>query len=206
MMSYQLFAQELDTPSIVYNGTDLSWENFPAISEDGSYYLIIYNEYSCCIDSGNILQQRNITTGEISKEIILSPNEIDQIEFSSEKKAIIIIKEVQDLLKEMRYFTLFEVKEYEQIQQKINNELCIKSKLQTQSLTSKSFNLPKSELHGFCCTGDYDSKESCNASQSIENVWLSRKHQLLLIESGVTHPADGCDDGPYYTVTSLLKE
>ncbi|TSE04978.1 hypothetical protein [Aquimarina algiphila] len=205
LISYRLLAQELDTPSIVYNDTDLSWQNFPAISEDGSYYLIIYNEYSCCVDTGSILQQRSVTTGEINKEIILYPNETDQIEFSSEKKAT-IIKEVQDLLKETSYFKLFEVKKHQQIQQKDNNELFVKAKLLTQSFTSKSVNLPLSKLHGFCCTGDYDSKESCDVSQSIENVWLSKKHQLLLIESGVTHPADGCDDGPYYTVTPLLKE
>ena len=53
-------AQELVHPNIHYNDTHLSWENFPAISEDGSHYLIIYNEYSCCIDTGNILQQQAI--------------------------------------------------------------------------------------------------------------------------------------------------
>ncbi|TPN83934.1 SH3 domain-containing protein [Aquimarina algicola] len=198
-------AQESVHPSIYYKDAHLFWKNFPAISEDGSNYLIIYNQYSCCVDTGNILQQRSTDTEEIVKEIVLSPDETKGLEFSTKKK-MTILKQVENVLNETKYYSLVKVEKPEQIQNKGSNAFAIRAKLNSQSFTSESFSLPPSELHGFCCTGNYDSQENCAIDQSLHDVWFSKKHNVFLVQSGVWHSADGCDDGPYYKIVPFANE
>lgn len=198
-------AQESIHPSIHYRDSYLSWKNFPAISEDGSHYLLIYNQYSCCVDTGSILQKRSVSTGEISQEIVLSPEETVEIEFSTKKK-MTILKQVESILNETKYYSLVKIQKPEQIQDKDTNALVVQAKLQDQSFTSKGFTLPQSKLHGFCCTGNYDSQENCGIDQRVHKVWLNREHRVFLIESGVWHSADGCDDGPYHKIVPFLNE
>ena len=198
-------AQEFVGPSIHFEDSYLSWKNFPAISEDGSHYLIVYNRYSCCVDLGNTLQKRSTSTGEIIKEIVLSPDETENVQFSTKKK-MMIFKEVENMLNETKYHSLIKIEKPEPIEDKDTNALVVMAKLQGQSFISESFNLPQSKLHGFCCTGDYDSQESCTIDQGLHNVWLSKKHGVLLTQSGLWHLADGCDDGPYYRIVPLLKK
>ncbi|WP_299436112.1 hypothetical protein [uncultured Aquimarina sp.] len=200
-IGYQSLAQETFRPFIDQYGDNLVWDNFPAISEDGSHYLIIYNEYSCCIDLGFTLKKIHSKDGKVLSEINLSPSE-EAPDFMVEKQKT-IYRNVKQLLASNDYQTLKEVGGFKQIS---DDSIYLEIGIENQVYKSEKFIISQLPSNGFCCNGGTDIKEDCLLDQTIINVSLSIKHHMLLIVTGLAQVADGCDQGPFYQMIPIAKE
>ncbi|MGY3794765.1 hypothetical protein [Aquimarina sp. 433] len=199
-IGYVSIAQKYFKPFVDFYGDNLVVDNFPAISDDGSHYLIEYSQYSCCVSTETKLQKISAKDGRVLDEIMLYPGEeatellVHDLETA--------YKKVQKLLNEDNYRTLKEITKFNHLND-INNKHKITFTLEDQKYTSDKIHLRRISSHGFCCNGGTDINENCQLYQSIVNVWFSKEHNLLLIESGIIHGMDGCDQGPFYQLISI---
>ncbi|GAA4114110.1 hypothetical protein GCM10022393_13400 [Aquimarina addita] len=180
----------------------LEWVNFPAISEDGTYFLAVYSEYSCCLDLGGVLQKIKASNGKVVEEIILSSSEEIDPPFTLEKKQE-ILKDANRLLKEFTYHALQKLPSLEENTKLKDDRLQIQVDLANRSYVSKKFSLPKLKASGYCC-GAIDDKKNCLVDQSITSTWLSKIHETFFIESGFSGQADGCDQGPFFKIVPAI--
>ncbi|MBW1298160.1 hypothetical protein [Aquimarina litoralis] len=197
-----LIAQETFKPFVDFYGDNLVLDNFPAISEDGSHYLIEYSQYSCCISTEEKLQKISTKNGEVLDEIILYPGE-EATEFIV-KDLETAYKKVSKLLKSNNYSTLKKIPKFNHVNDS-SNGFSLSFTFINEMYTSEQINLPRILSHGFCCGGE-DLRENCLLYQSIIAVWFSKEHNFLLIESGINQAANGCDQGPFYQIVSVIKD
>ncbi|WP_405206454.1 hypothetical protein [Aquimarina sp. LLG6339-5] len=203
VVSKSLFSQEPRQPIVYYEEDNLVLDNFPAISEDGSHYLVVYNQYSCCVYLGNSLQKIETNSGKILNEIIISPAE-ESIQFTISKQKS-IYKNIKDLLKSNHYYTMNMIDKFKIMYGEGKDELYIMVNISGRVYVSEKFTLPRINSHGFCCNGGIDMNENCLLNQAIINVSFSDKHSTLLVETGLDQLADGCDQGPFYQVIPISK-
>ncbi|WP_027391325.1 hypothetical protein [Aquimarina latercula] len=203
VVSKSLFAQEPRQPIVDYEENNLILDNFPAISEDGSHYLAVYNQYSCCIYLGNSLQKIETSSGKILSEIIISPTE-ESVQFTISKQKS-IYKNIKHLLKSNHYYTMKLIDKFKVMYGEDKDELYIMVNISDNIYASKKFILPRINSHGFCCNGGIDMNENCLLNQEIINVSFSIRHNVLLVETGLDQLADGCDQGPFYQVIPISK-
>ncbi|AXT49562.1 hypothetical protein D1818_01525 [Aquimarina sp. BL5] len=198
-----LSAQQVLRPFVAHYGDNLVCDNFPAISEDGLHYLIIYSQYSCCVDLGFSLQKIRSSDGKLLDEIILSPSEeADEFMVAKQKS---IYEKVKKLLESDNYYTLKEILKFDQKVDPIDNKMYVEVNVSNEVCKSEKFILPQVNSHGFCCNGGTDIHENCLLYQSIVNVSLSVEHKMFLIETGLAQVADGCDQGPFYRMIPITK-
>ncbi|GAA0721883.1 hypothetical protein GCM10009430_23720 [Aquimarina litoralis] len=193
-------AQEFFEPFVDFYGDNLVVDNFPAISDDGSHYLIEYSQYSCCVSTETKLQKISAKDGTVLDEIILYPGE-EATEFLVQDLET-AYKEVQKLLDSNNYRTLKEVTKFNH-HNDINNKHTLTFTLEDQKYISEEIDLPRISSHGFCCNGGSDLEENCLLYQSIVRVWFSKNHHMLLLETGLAQVANGCDQGPFYQLVSI---
>jgi len=199
-----LIAQETLKPFVEHYGDNLVWDNFPAISEDGSHYLIVYNEYSCCIDLGFTLKKIHAKDGKVLREIILSPGEETVAFMVDQQKSI--YRNVKKLLDSNRYHTLIEVQKKIPTIDSVDNKMYIEFEMRNHVYKSEKFTIPRLPSYGFCCNGGTDIEEDCLLDQTIVRVFLSVKHEMLLIVTGLSQVADGCDQGPFYHIIPMAMK
>lgn len=199
-IGYLSIAQEFFKPFVDFYGDNLVLDNFPAISEDGSLYLIEYSQYSCCVSTETQLQKISSKDGKILDEVTLYPGEeaTDFLVHDLETA----YKRVKKLLNEDNYRTLKEIPKFNH-HNDINNKNMLIFTLEDQKYISEEIDLPRISSHGFCCNGGSDLEENCFLYQSIVRVWFSKKHRMLLLETGLAQVADGCDQGPFYQLVSI---
>ncbi len=192
--------QQTLRPFVQYDGDNLILENFPAISEDGSHYIVISNKYSCCLDFGDILQKIRTSDEKVVKEIKVTSGEEDP-QFTVEKKKV-IHDEVNKLLDD-RYISLTTIQKFELVSDKTQETSHVKTGLNNHIYVSEKFTLPKIEFPGYCC-GDMEDEGHCMVDQTIQHLWIDFDSEMLLLESGFVHSvADGCDRGPFYKMISI---
>ncbi|WP_299311518.1 hypothetical protein [uncultured Aquimarina sp.] len=199
-----LIAQEKTfKPFVDHYGDNLVLDNFPAVSEDGLYYLIIYSEYSCCLALGSSLQKIRSIDGELLNEIILSPSEEAGQFTVAEQKSI--YENVKKLLESDNYYALKEVLKFNQMVDPIDNKIYLEVNVSDKVYRSEKFSLPQIQSHGFCCNGGSDMHENCLLYQALVNIYFSIKHKMFLIEIGLAQVTDGCDHGPFYHMIPITK-
>lgn len=195
-------AQETLKPIVGFYGDNLVLDNFPAISDDGSHYLVKYSQYSCCISTEEKLQKIRIKDGKILDEVILYPgSETTQFTVEEQKN---VYEKLLKILSNGGYTTLNRIPAFNQIYDEDKNTF-IGFKIKKETYKSQKIDIPRLSSHGFCCNGGIDMKENCLLYQAIINVSFSDKHNILLIETGLDQLADGCDQGPFYQVIPILK-
>ncbi|WP_298539679.1 hypothetical protein [uncultured Aquimarina sp.] len=195
--------EETLRPSLNFYDDNLALNNFPAISEDRSHYLILYNEYSCCIETEEVLQKISTKNGRILNEIVIYPGS-EATQFTAEQQKGIYDK-VLKLLKSSNYTTLKRIPTYNHMYDDDKNTF-LAFEIKKETFKSEKIDLPRLGAHGFCCNGGTDLNENCLLYQSIINAWFSKEHNFLLIESGIHHGMNGCDQGPFYKVIQVAND
>ncbi|WP_378174463.1 hypothetical protein [Aquimarina sp. SS2-1] len=198
-----LTAQETLKPFVDHYGDNLVLEGFPAISKDGTHYLVVYSQYVCCIVPEETLQKIDLKSGKILDEILLSRSQVEEQFTVQEQKEI--SEEVQQLLDSDSYTSFIEIEIFKPVYSK-DKKMHIEVSILDRIYRSEEIVLSRIPSHGFCCNGGTDIEENCLLYQTIIAVYLSMEHKVLLIESGLDQMMDGCDQGPFYKVIPLVVD
>jgi hypothetical protein len=191
----------LNTPKIFLQGEQLSWENFPACSENGKSIILIHHDYSCCFAGPEELRNIIVADNSEGSGVLLTLGE-NLPDFNKEQNET-IITEVNHILKAQIYYSMIRIDTFDLIKNASSSTTYIEFKYNNLILHSNDFKLPILAQHGYCCSGNPEDQVPCELIPNEVIVYINKEQNLLLIDYGYIHQADGCDIGPYYMIVKI---
>ncbi|MBU0490071.1 MAG: hypothetical protein KKD31_19195 [Bacteroidetes bacterium] len=206
--SNTLVAQEyknsdsLYQPSLYLEDEIISYENFPAASDDGTRILIIDQQYSCCVSHDIVFHVFDPKRDALSNEIVLIPGELNEEEIPSAEKEKNVAT-IRAFLLTYKCRSMAPIDSFEVVGNESSKMKQVQVIISNTLLRSIEFTLPDCDAASYCC-GDDESPIPCTLTNEVQNVWLDSNQRFILIEYGVVSARDGCDYGPHYRVI-LIK-
>lgn len=193
------------TPRVINNNHHkISVSNIPAMSYNGRYTIISYNNYSCCYYDGTFLQ---INKKEFSKTIQISPQE--DIEWNKATIDSIKTEIKKQLASTNSYYGMTLIKNHNTkiLRQHQMGELSIQVSHNNEIYESKPFKIDSIRYtDSRCCLGgDIKTGYICKIFPEIMNTWIDARKKMILLEYGIVHGLNGCDRGPFFKTVDLTN-
>ncbi|MEM9338343.1 MAG: hypothetical protein AAGA66_06405, partial [Bacteroidota bacterium] len=173
----------------------------PVASNDGQYVLVKFYHYSCCYDDGAFLRLYN---GD-KKVRTIQTAPAEDIEWSDAVFDSVKIK-IRQLVGARSYYAMTSVPTYEikDSGEAWSIDLVIGSKTHQ----SKPFKIDSIRYgDSSCCLGGMiEEEQPCKMVPDIQNIWIDKSKNMMLLEYGVVSGLNGCDRGPFFKTVALTKD
>ena len=163
----------------------------PVISDNDHYVIVKFGENSCCYDNGTFLR---LYEGN-RENWTIQTYPAEDVEWTDAAFDSVKVK-VRQLIGIKKYFAMALVSKY-----KIKNS---GAALSIEFLTNKTYRSKPFKIDSIryenssCCLGGViEENYNCKISPGIQKIWIDKHNQVLLIEYGIIHGANGCDRGPF---------
>jgi hypothetical protein len=184
-------------------------KNLPAFSPRRKSAVLLSREYSCCISSDLLLVSLAAEREEPTESILLEASEASA-EWGgvlTEENAGSHLARVREILREGDYAPMVPVDLLSlKTQQNGKTGLARVSfahaghSYVVSKIPLRDWNSP-----GHCCGYEDGEGGSCSGPPEIHSIHLDAKGQFALLEYGIIHPADGCDQGPKYYLAPVKR-
>ncbi len=184
-------------PTIVHDSVDgtLIVEGFPAISDDGLRVLAVGTPYSCCHGDGTELYEVVDGNWRHPRTLRLSPSEDEDGEsFQSPASRRDRLQRWRSMLQGTPVHAMTKMERWPRRSFLAMHSLRFLH--DSLDLHPSQLDLPQWTVEDRNC----DPGPVCSASVTVQQVWIDRNHQRLLVEFGHIHGGNGPSQGPYYLV------
>ena len=199
ILTNQGYAQE--SPDVQLINEHIEVSHLPAFSVVQNTVALVHQDYSCCITTDAILLQIDALALSLINEIIFDPGEESDKNYTLEQKHK-IVSMIEELFKDRSYTSMIEIDSFSVLHDAVSSINYVELFVQQSAYKSESFVLPELKQPLFCCQNDVD-QASCVEPSKIHKIWTIEDHSMLLIQYGILHQTNGCDQGPLYLILGL---
>lgn len=182
-------------------------EYLPAFSSDKQSAVLLHQMYSCCISGDILFLTVAVEKEEPSESILVSPSE-DAGTVLAEQDAQKHLRRVQRILREGAYRPMTPVDLASLETERDSATGLARIAFQHAGRTHTASKIPLRDWRApyYCCgyvSPEEEADAPCKGPPEIRSIHLDPSGKFALIEFGIVHQMNGCDQGPKYFLAPL---
>jgi hypothetical protein len=182
---------------------EIQIETIPAVSKDESLIAVNYQKYSCCLGYESELLFLSVKRGDPLQRLVMIPHSDSTVHTNAKKLELM---EAANWIFQVEEFCPMRPVDSFKVVNVFHTSKYLFLNLDGIKFRTRNFKLPKLRIPDYCCAnrrlGDV---RGCKIHPNFFRVWMSESRDFLLLEYGIIHQANGCDNGPNFRIIRLRR-